>query len=259
MARISKTTIKTATQRFLVDRSDYHRDRLVEALLPWIRLIARKLKGQYPTKLEPEDLEQFGAIGLIKALERYDGQVKVQTFTLFRVRGAMIDACRDDSITPRLVQQSITKIYHAENQLAQELGRKATEEEVRGVCDLGPGEYSTAARFRQAAHQVSVLTTFRDDAGGDVETPTAIDESSPYPSLQEKRRQFLRLVLGMCSRTERMLLLGYYFEDLTMKQIGQSLDLSESRVSQLHSYLLRTLREAHGARKCDLFELARAG
>lgn len=258
MGRPSKNTIETATQRYLVDRSDDHRDRLVEVLMPWIRMLARRVKGQMATKLEADDLEQVGAIGLVKSLPRYDGRCSVTTFALLRVKGAMIDECRQASVVPRLVQQRVAKILSAEKRLGQELGRRPTEAEIESACGLTREEFVEALRFRRAAHEVAIIPTFRTDENSDVEVPSEGDDKSPAPTISQNRLALLRRTLKGLSKRERLLILGYYFEENTMKEVGEHLDLSESRVSQMHSELVERLRDRHRPHAPELFELARA-
>lgn len=258
MARPRKTTISTATERYLIDRSEHHRDRLVELLLPWIRKIARDVKGRMVTELEPEDLEQAGVMGLIDALPRYDGSTLIQTFAALRVRGAMLDQCRHASIMPRQVQQRLGRIIAAERRLAHELGRRPTEPEIEQATGLTRAEYLDAQTFRAASHRVSIVPTFKSNEMEEVEVPTEMDAKAPQPMKQNDRHSLLRETLRGLSQRERLLILGYYIEGQTMKQIGRDLDLSESRVSQMHSRLLEQLREHHRHQAPELFELARA-
>lgn len=258
MARPAKNTITAATERYLVDRSNYHRDRLVEVLLPWIRTIARHVKGKMVTGLEAEDLEQAGVMGLIKALPRYDGSTQIQTFAALRVKGAMIDECRDANVVPRLVQNRLSQILAAEKQLAQELGRKPTQAEIEAACQMSRADYLDAQSFRTATHHVSIVPTFKSNDMAEVEAPTEMDAKAPAPTLSSDRQSLLQKILKGLSKRERLIILGYYFEEHTMKQVGQDLDLSESRVSQMHSRMLEQLRDHHRQRAPELFELARA-
>jgi RNA polymerase sigma factor for flagellar operon FliA len=258
MARTTKNSIKAATERYLVDRSEHHRDRLVELLLPWIRGIARHVKGKMVTGLDAEDLEQAGVMGLIKALPRYDGSTAITTFGALRVKGAMIDECREANVVPRLVQNRLSKILTAEKELAQQLGRKATAAEIEAACQMSRADFLDAQQFRTATHHVSIVPTFKSNEMGEVEVPTETDAKAPAPTLSSDRQSLLQKILKGLSTRERLLILGYYFEEHTMKQVGQALDLSESRVSQMHSRMLEQLRDHHRDQAPELFELARA-
>jgi RNA polymerase sigma factor for flagellar operon FliA len=191
-------------------------------------------------------------------LPRYDGSTAVQTFAAMRIKGAMIDECREANVMPRKVQVRLGRILAAERALAQQLGRKPTEAEIEAACQMTRSEFLDAQAFRTATHHVSVLTTFKSSEVDGVDAPKVTDPKSPAPTLGVDRLSLLRQTLRGLSKRERLIILGYYFEEHTMKQIGQDLDLSESRVSQMHSQMIEQLRESHRRRSPELFDLARA-
>lgn len=247
-----KSHIQEAAERYLVDRSPEHRDRLVELLLPWIKSLAAQQKRRIFTALEQEDLVQHGVIGLIDALTRYKGQVRVQTFALQRVVGAMIDAARAHCPLSRLQMKRFSRLNATALDLAQQLGRRPSNGEIEDAAQVRPRE---AAELRQCGTLVTPadVTPRREDCGA-----APIDGSSEDPARIERRRALVRILLRSLETRERICFTEYYFAEKTMAAIARGMDLSESRVSQMMSAAIERLRERFDDEKAELFELARA-
>jgi RNA polymerase sigma factor for flagellar operon FliA len=231
------------------------RDETIRSLLYLVQHIAGRLVAKLPAHVAKEDLISAGVVGLIDAVDRYDATkgCSLKTYSSLRIRGAMVDELRNQDWVPRTVHRD-EKIYdNAAEKLSQKFGREATTEEIR--LELG----MTPAAFEQFSERTQTITSFSlneacsDEDGNSIDrgeimpslgTPTAFDEV-----LREEDRMLLHAELNRLPKNEKLVLCLYYMEDLRLKEIAQILEVSESRVSQIHTEALRRLttamRKAH--------------
>jgi RNA polymerase sigma factor for flagellar operon FliA len=233
-----------------------NREETIRGLLYLVQHIAGRLVAKLPAHITKDDLISAGVVGLIDAVDRYDGSkgCSLKTYCGLRIRGAMVDELRNQDWIPRTVHRD-EKIYDkAVETVGQRLGREATPEEVRGELGMTPEAFE---RFLSRVHGnviVSLNETWQDEDGnqidrGDVlpcqDTPTAFDAM-----VQEEDRAFLRQELDRLPRNEKLVLCLYYIEDLRLKEIAQIIEVTESRVSQIHTEALRRLTEAMRGARC---------
>jgi RNA polymerase sigma factor FliA len=237
--------------------TDALRNRLIEHYMPLVRYTAERLFAKLPQNVELDDLVSAGVFGLIDAIEGFDlaRGVKFETYCTTRVRGAILDELRAFDWVPRLVRTKAHKLEGALRKLEIELGRDPTDKELAGILELSLPELDAMMKEASAVSIVSLSEKWpneEDDARTLRKIDILEDKRQTKPIEYAQRKDFLQRVVSSLARKEREILLLYYFEDLTMREIGLTLDLSESRVCQLHTRIMDRLREQLGKVKQDL-------
>jgi len=241
----------SAVERWWLDfkrnGSQEARNRLLETYLPLVKYTADRLKKKLPDEVDIDDLVSAGILGLVDAVNGFDpGRgVKFETYSAPRVRGAMLDELRAMDWVPRLVRSRSHKLNEAVQTLEAQLGRKPTEKELARQMRLSMKDFRKLQRDARAVGLVSLSRKwFETDGHKDVrEIDVLENKRSEDPLLAAQRKALKDLILRGLSRAERLIIILYYFEEMTMKEIGATLDLSESRISQMHSAILRRLRK----------------
>ncbi|MBS3734464.1 MAG: FliA/WhiG family RNA polymerase sigma factor [Phycisphaerae bacterium] len=232
------------------------RNHLLEHYLPAVKYSAERLHAKLPDEVDVDDLISAGIFGLMDALRAFDPDrgVKFETYCAPRVRGAILDELRSMDWVPRLVRSRAHKLNEAAGQLEAELGRKPDARELAKCMRLSMKDFRKLQRDAQAVGLISLNRKwFETDSNKDVrEIDVLEDKSSDDPFRAAHRKDIKELVTRGLSRAERLIVILYYFEEMTMKEIGETLDLSESRVSQMHSAILERLKMQLENRKKDL-------
>ena len=237
------------------------RNALLEHYLPLVRRAAERVAARLPASVQLDDLVSVGVLGLMDAVDAFDPnrRVRFATFSATRIRGAILDELRAMDWVPRLARSNARKFADAATRLESELGRAPSDEEVAQRLGLPAGEFEAVARDARSTCGLVSLSRRRTDADGEgehEEITRLADPRAGDPEREAQRRMLKQLLTRGLSRAEQLIVTLYYYEDLTMSEIGRALALSESRVSQLHSGLLRRLRTVHAGRKAVLNELA---
>ena len=222
------------------------RNWLMEKFLPLVRYNAERIHTRLPDEVDIEDLMSAGVFGLMDAIDAFDleRKVKFETYCAPRIRGAILDELRSMDWVPRLVRHRSSKVDQARQQIEKNTGQAATDQQVASLLKVNPDEYEKLKRD-SAAVSVRSLTQrcFPSDNGRDVREIDVIrDETQSNPVTDLQRRDLRDLITKGLSRAERLIIILYYYEGMTMKEIGATLDLSESRVSQMHSSILARLK-----------------
>ena len=224
------------------------RQQLILRYAPLVKYVAGRLAVFLPPAFDVEDLLGHGTVGLIEAVDRYDPSqgVKFETYAIRRIRGAMIDALRSFSMLPRGTVRQVRALDGAFADLEHELGRAPTMTEVAerlGTDESAVLNLLIAANF--ALFSLDTKIGGEDDDGLTLLDTLASDGDDPLSSVE--KREVLALLAQAIDRLpdrERLVLSLYYEEELTLKEIGKVLRVSESRVSQLHSVAIARLRAA---------------
>ena len=213
--------------------------------LPQVRVIAHKVHARLPQHVELADLIGAGVIGLIDAIRKFDParNASLATYAQFRIRGAILDSLRSQDWGTRRLRRIARRIDHARDALTLSLGRVPLETE------LAAGLSMTVADFREHLTQLRSLQIVNFSGPEDNDVPAvSIDDipahgPSPLQSLlaREKSRQVALAVNALPPREERVIV-GYYSEERSMKEIGEEMGVSESRVCQIHAAALRRLK-----------------
>ncbi len=220
---------------------------LVEQYMPLVRAVSARLAAELPSSIDTDDLVSAGTFGLMDAIERYDPKLGTRfgTYCALRIRGAILDELRHLNWVPRTQQTRAAKVSAVSAALKSKLGRTPTPGEIARKTGLKLSEVNSPTPSGQ--NHASLMGAPRDSGSEDVRGIDVLEAEGvcdPADVLQEKeRRGILDREVRKLPRAERLLVMLYYFEGLTMKQVGKVLNITESRVCQIHTRLLRLLQQ----------------
>jgi len=221
------------------------KEQLVAALAPLVRRIAHHLMARLPASVQVEDLIQNGMLGLLDAMNRYEAGLGAQfeTYATQRVRGAMLDGLRDNDWLPRGLRRDLRRIEAMISQLEQERGRAPTETELAQALGMPLADYQKLLQDARG-HQLVYFEDFVDADDEDfLERHTTDDDSDPARLLEDQNsRDLLVQAIEVLPEREKLIMALYYEEDLNLREIGEVLGVTESRVCQLHSQAIMRLR-----------------
>ncbi len=248
--------IKRLWKSYLKKRDEASRNELLEKYLPIVKYTADRLATKLPDEVDVNDLMSAGVFGLLDALKAFDPErgVKFETYCVPRIRGAILDELRSMDWVPRLVRSRAHKLSAATQTLEAQLGRAPNEKELAKQMKIPLKEFRKLQRDARATGLVSLSRKwFETDSFKDVrEIDVLEDKTSENPFYVAQQNDIREMVTRGLSRAERLIVILYYFEEMTMKEIGETLDLSESRVSQMHSAILSRLRNQLEKRRKEL-------
>jgi RNA polymerase sigma factor FliA len=225
------------------------RDRLILTYAPLVKYVAGRLGSGLPAHVDDEDLVSYGLLGLIGAIERYDPErdVKFETYALARIKGAIIDELRALDWVPRSVRSRAREIERAIGELESRLGRAPNDEEIAAKLgvDVPELEESLAEISRTSIAALDELWTV--SSGGDqvalIDTIEDTEGPNPQTSLDATEiREVIGEAIARLPEREKLVITLYYYEELTLREIGEVLGVTESRVSQLHTKAILRLK-----------------
>ncbi len=241
-----ETSIEDVWRAYKKASSDEIRNFLIEQYLHLVRSTAERMHMRLPGEVDVEDLMSAGLFGLMDAIDAFDLErgVKFETYCTQRIRGAIFDELRAMDWVPRLVRSRTAKVERASKALEMELGRRATDREVCERLEVSNAEYKKLSKDSKPVNVVSLNRKwFETDSSKDIREIDVIQDNRQEDPLAELQKRDLKLLITKgLSRAERLIVILYYYEEMTMKEIGMTLDLSESRVSQMHSSILARLQ-----------------
>jgi len=229
-------------------RTEQQKEQIINDSLPFIKYTAYRLAQRLPPQLSVQDLISVGIVGLLDALQRYtEGRVKLNTFVEHRIKGAMLDELRSHDWVPRSLKTKIAQIRKAHRDLELDLGRMPREDEIAERLSISLDEYF---RTIQSASNAVVFSfeDFRDRTyeESDMDVTECIpdpDMKTPLEILEDNSaKEALAHVIERLPEKEKLVLSLYYWEELTMKEIGKVMSLTEGRVCQLHNQALIRLK-----------------
>jgi RNA polymerase sigma factor for flagellar operon FliA len=235
---------KSVWDRFRAgDRQAY--DQLVDTYIPLVKITIGRMAMNLPRHIDYEELYSTGCMGLLSAINRYDPtrEAKFTTYAITRIRGSVIDELRTHDVLGRITRDRVTRIHKAEKEL-QRQGKAVTAEEVAEIAELTMDEYHDAMIGDRASHIISLSEPINSDEGfqtlGDmIESQRAIGADT----ISMENEELLEYIQEMLDEREKLLVVLYYDEELTLKEIADVMELSESRVSQLHSQMVEKVRK----------------
>jgi len=246
----SGADIEKLWMRYRAERSAAAREQLIVHYAPLVKYVAGRVAVGLPSTIDTDDLVGYGIFGLVDAVEKFDpGRgVKFETYAIARIRGAMIDGLRSNDWVPRSVRQKARQLEQTVAQLEAQLGRSATEAEICAALEMDPKDYAALLTELRGAALVSLEELWGHDP--DQENPLSLgqmleDTAAEAPGAALEAAEVERLlgeVIESLPERERLVVTLYYYEGLTLKEIGQVLGVSESRVCQLHTKALVRLR-----------------
>jgi RNA polymerase sigma factor for flagellar operon FliA len=224
----------------------FDRDALVEAHLPQVRFIADRLAAKLPPSVDREDLIGAGVLGLLDAVDKFDpGRgVQFKTYAEMRVRGAMLDSLRSLDWAPRSIRQRAREVEAAYRQIERDRGRPAEEEEVVAMLGISTKEFHTLLTDLRGLTILGLEWGDEDDEHQALQIPDDVSRG-PLATYERTEMRFrLTKAIDRLPERERQVMALYYIEELTMKEVGAVLGITESRVSQLHTQAILRLRSA---------------
>lgn len=229
---------------YIATKSPEIKNILIEEYLPIVRYVAERLIERLPHNVQVDDIASAGIFGLLDAIKRFDPArlVKFETYCVGRIRGAMLDELRAMDWVPRLTRARANRLEDAYTKLEKEHRRAPTDTELAKEMRVSMQELD--ALFKDVSG-ASVLTLHKRPHGKDenlLGVDIMEDAKAEGPLSESARRDFIDYIKKNLTTKERYILMLYYFDDLTLKEIGVILELSESRVCQLHARLLVKLR-----------------
>lgn len=244
--RLSEDELVELWEKFFKNRKDRSlRDNIIVQYLYLVKYVVSRVRCTLPATISPEDVAGYGVEGLIDAIERFsaDKNTKFETYALIRIRGMILDKIRSEDFLPRSVRIKLKKIKQVQEDLKQKLGRMPTTEEVSKEMDI------PADRINRILSEDVVVTSIYDKQGASDDSltfeETIQDEQGLNPSekAEEKdTKQELERALMRLPERERNIMVLYYQENMTLKEIGQVLGMSESRVCQVHAQSIVKLK-----------------
>lgn len=222
------------------------REQLILQYTPFVKYIAGRVAMGLPPNIVGDDLMAYGVFGLIDAIEKFqlDRNVKFKTYAQTRIRGAILDKLREQDWTPRSVRTKARQLERAYMELENNLGRSATDEEVAGHLGIGLQELYKLFNDTRSAFLISLDEIIYGEDEKATRADFVSDEASNPQKVAEQKelkRMLVQAIKELAER-ERLVLTLYYYEELTLKEIGSILEVSDSRVSQLHTKAILKLR-----------------
>ena len=222
------------------------RNKLIERYYDVVRYAAERMHTRLPNEVDVNDLMSAGLFGLMDAIDAFDPHrgVKFETYCAPRIRGAIFDELRAMDWVPRLVRSRTSKVEKVRKEFELSNGRKPTDDEVASLMNVSSAEYDKLQKDSRPVGVVSLdRKAFESDSSRDVREVDVIEDGRQLnPAELVQRGDLQGLITKGLSRAERLIVILYYYEEMTMKEIGLTLDLSESRVSQMHSSILARLK-----------------
>lgn len=244
--RLTEEELANLWQEYLRDKTNKTaRDTLIVQYIYLIRYVVGRVKVTLPSTISIEDIAGYGVEGLINAIERYSPQknTRFETYALIRIRGSILDRIRSQDFLPRSVRKKIKDIKNAQEHLKQELGRMPTTSEVANFLNMDP------EKVTQLLSEDTTMTSLYDKKGSTDDSVEIIDtiqdtnKLNPQEQAEEQNvKQELEKALRRLPERERIIMVLYYQENMTLKEIGQTINMSESRVCQLHAQAIMKLK-----------------
>ncbi len=226
------------------------REQRIAEHYPLVRTIAARMAQRLPAHVEIDELTHMGTLGLIDAVDRYDASrgVPLRAYAEIRIRGAIVDALREADWTPRAVRRNTARLEDVRTQLRRRLGREPRREEMAEALEVAPTEYDRLRADGEIRRLVSLDAPPTDDGQVSLLDQLASDGDSPDDHWEAAERYAaLHAAIESLPERERDVVTTYYQSGLSLKQIGQRLGVTESRVCQIHAQAVKRLQKVLGA------------
>ena len=225
------------------------REKLILEYAPLVKLVAGRLSMYLGYNVEYDDLVSYGIFGLIDAIDKFDNMkgVKFETYASLRIRGAILDQIRKMDWIPRTIRQKQKKIDAVMKEIEASKGRAATDEEIARSLGISDDDYLSWQSQMKITNVVS-LNEFME-SGSEIPAEQTGQQrfDSPEEVMEkEELKKVLQQALELLTEKEKKVILLYYYEDLTLKEISNVLEVSESRISQLHTRALQKMKGKMG-------------
>ncbi len=221
-------------------------EKLVESYLPLVKITVGRMAMNLPDFIEYEELYSTGCVGLLNAIERYDPsrEAKFSTYAITRIRGSVIDDLRKHDMLGRIIRDRVTKIKKAEDTLKKK-GKISSPEDIAAIAGITMEEYNVAIMGDKASRMISLSEPIANTEGT-AQTLADLLEAKGVAgeeALDFEDDEMISYIDKMLSDREKLLVALYYHEELTLKEIGKVMEISESRVSQIHASMIEKIRK----------------
>ncbi|MBR2524852.1 FliA/WhiG family RNA polymerase sigma factor [bacterium] len=244
--RISDEELEALWKKYFEDRANKKvRDTLIVQYIYLTRYVVNRVKVSLPPSFSVEDISSYGVEGLIDAVEKYtpDKGARFETYALMRIRGNIIDKIRSQDFIPRSARKKIKDVKQAQEQLRQKLGRPATTLEVADFLEMEPSKVDQILADDTTVGSIYDKRGTSDDSVEIIDTIQDENRMTPAEVMEEKDvKSELENALKRLPERERMIMVLYYHENMTLKEIGETIEVSESRVCQLHAQAIMKLK-----------------
>lgn len=247
---VKEVELRDLWRRYKDEGDENARERLVVAYSPMVKFVAGRLGAGLPSHVEDADLISYGLVGLIGAIERFDPErgIKFETFAMTRIRGSIIDELRSLDWVPRSVRSRAREIESTQAKLEHELQRAPSEAELAAKLKMTEEELQSALLeiANSSVYALDELWTVSDSSGDQVSLlDTIADEGAADPQealASNEVKDRLTEAISSLPEREQLVVALYYYENLTLREIGEVLGVTESRVSQLHTKAVMRLK-----------------
>ena len=240
---------QTLWQEYRATRDRGVRDRLILTYAPLVKFVAGRLGSSLPSHVDEQDLVSYGLLGLIGAIERYDPdrEIKFETYAIMRIKGAIIDELRSLDWVPRSVRSRARAIERAIVELERSLMRAPTDEEIAAKVGISSEELDRSLFEISRSSMAALDELWTPQGGGDqvalIDTIEDVAGEDPEFSLEQTElNEALAESIARLPEREKLVVTLYYYEELTLREIGEVLGVTESRVSQLHTKAILRLK-----------------
>lgn len=244
--RVSNEELEEMWTKYFADHSNKElRDALILQYIYLTKYVVGRVKVALPPTFSYEDISSYGIEGLIDAVEKFSQKMgaRFETYALVRIRGNIIDKIRSQDFLPRSVRKKIKDVKEAQDELKKQFGRSATNSEIATYLGI---EKEKVEQLLSDDTTVTSIYEKKGAADGDIEIIDTIQDShrlAPHEELEEKDvKKELEEALKRLPERERTIMVLYYHENMTLKEIGETINVSESRISQLHAQAIMKLK-----------------
>lgn len=255
VARISDSELAELWKVYLNDRNNKTvRDKLIVQYIYLTRYVIGRIKVNLPPSFSYEDIASYGVEGLIDAVEKYSPErgAKFETYALMRIRGAIIDKIRANDWLPRTIRKKIKEVKDTISTLKAELNRMPTSAEIGERLGIEKEKVDEILAQDTSIDSLYDKKNLGDESVEIIDTIEDVKSERPEEAAEKKdAKKELEKALKRLPERERMLLVFYYHENMTLKEIGEAINVSESRVCQLHAQAIMKLRNILSASRQD--------
>lgn len=248
---MDETGRKKLWDEYIKNKEPEVREKIILEYAPLVKTVAGRLSMYLGYNVEYEDLVSYGIFGLIDAIDKFDTmkEVKFETYASLRIRGAILDQIRKMDWIPRTIRQKQKKIETVIKEIEMETGKNATDEEIAEKLGISEEEYDEWQSQMKITGLVSLNEYVEQgsDVAQDYNQYTAARFENPEENIEKQElSKVLQEALELLTEKEAKVITLYYYEELTLKEISNILEVSESRISQLHTRALQKMRSKMG-------------
>ncbi|MBR1617336.1 FliA/WhiG family RNA polymerase sigma factor [bacterium] len=245
ITKLSEKDLEKLWEEYLANRTKELRDKLIVQYIYLARYVVGRIKVNLPPSFSFDDVVSFGIEGLIDAIEKFHPNkgAKFESYALMRIRGSIIDKIRSSDWLPRTIRRKIKEVKIATENLKQKLGRMPTTKEIADLMGLEEEKIREIISSDVSINSIYDKKGIGDDSVEIIDTIEDEHQKTPEDDVEKKdSKKQLEYALKKLPERERVLLILYYHENMTLKEIGETIKVSESRVCQLHAQAIMKLR-----------------